>query len=99
MRDQYLSLAVYISNVITLPYKLCLTSYPRQLKVFCLKFTGDYKCVHSLVTNTELQPTAALVSFALVCKFSKQNIYVYISLQIHDSTNAQLTQHISSFLG
>ena len=27
---------------------------------------GDYACVHSLVTNTELQPTAALVFFALV---------------------------------
>ncbi|XP_028396803.1 SET and MYND domain-containing protein 4-like [Dendronephthya gigantea] len=28
-------------------------------------YTGDYSCVHSLVTNTERQPTAALVSFAL----------------------------------
>ena len=28
-------------------------------------YSGDYSCVHSLVTNTELQPTAALVSFAL----------------------------------
>ncbi|CAB3991288.1 SET and MYND domain-containing 4-like, partial [Paramuricea clavata] len=28
-------------------------------------YSGDYACVHSLVTNTELQPTADLVFFAL----------------------------------
>ena len=28
-------------------------------------YSGDYSCVHNLVTNTDLQPTAALVSFAL----------------------------------
>ena len=28
--------------------------------------TGDYACVYNLVTNTELQPNEALVSYAMV---------------------------------
>ena len=37
-------------------------------------YPGDYSSVFSLVTNTELQPVKALLSYSLVCRLVKGSI-------------------------
>lgn len=45
-------------------------------------YPGDYGCVYSLVTNTELQPTEALVAYALDSAFVTDIAFDYIYGQL-----------------